>query len=235
MRKILVSSAFVSVLSSVAVAAPLNTVQYTGDAAFQAAAGAGGDKAVAEFRWGNNNPEAGVWEFAVGNPTSNATTQSQGGHKWTEGNQTWAFLLTYDGAGGLTLDFSGEQLTHAITVGGYSALALRADGRKGDPTISNLKFNDMAFGPLTADDVVSYIALTNVDVMSAWTLSGDIFFNSVNDGPDGGNNNQSRPSFQVKLADLPVSEVPLPAAVWSLLAGLAGLGFIGRRRTSAAT
>ncbi len=220
----------VAALSTAATAASLQTVQYTNDASFVSALGAGGDKAVAEFRWGNN-ANNGDWEVGVGFPTSSPGNFNQANTVWS-GNES--FKLTYDGAGGLTLDFNGTSsfLSHAVDPQGFNALAVRANGTRGDVTISNLEFNGMGFGPLVADDVISYIALTNLDLDSMWMLTGNINFNPVSDGSSA--NRGSAPGFQVKLADLPVSDVPLPAAVWSLLAALTGLGLIGRRRRATA-
>lgn len=219
MKKFAVAVLFAA-FSTGAMAAPLATTTFTGDAAFLAATE--GEKAVAEFRWGND-AASGDWEVALGFPTS-TSNQVQAQHNWSGGE---SFKLNYDGAGSLVLDFNGTSsfLTYAIDTTGFNALALRADGRRGDATISNLQFDGMGFGPLLADDVVSYILLTGVDVTGSWMLSGDInFAHSDTDQANRG----SQPSFQVKLVE--VEAIPLPAAVWSLLAALGGLGLIGRRR-----
>ena len=210
-------------LSTGALAAPLAATPYTGDAAFLAATE--GEKAVAEFRWGNDATN-GDWEVALGFPTS-TSNQVQAQNNWSGGE---TFKLNYDGAGSLVLDFKGTTSyhTYAIDSAGFNALALRADGRRGDATISNLQFNGTGFGPLLADDVVSYALLTGVDVTSPWMLSGTIDFANSDTAQA---NRGSQPSFQVKLAE--VEAIPLPAAIWSLLAALGGLGLIGRRRRAA--
>ncbi len=212
-------------------AAPLSTQTYSGDSAFLSAITPGSThNAIAEFRWGSNTL-SGDWEVALG---TNTQTSNQ-----VNKNTTWggakAFSLAYDGAGNLALDFGGTSsfLTYpgatgkpAIDPTGFNALALRTDGRKGDSSITGLTFNGMSFGPLTATDSVEYVILQGVDVASAWTLSGTISFAQQ------GDNKGSQPSFQVKLSDVP--QVPLPAAIWSLVAALSGLGVIGRTRRSAA-
>jgi hypothetical protein len=221
-------AALVAALSSGALAAPISTMTFSRDVDFNAASG--GDRTIAMFRWGDDE-NTGPWEIALGDPT-NAGARVQTNHDWSGGE---SFRLSYDGAGSLVLDFMhvtnllvypGRTGEPAIDTTGYNALALRANGRQGDVRIDNLQLNGTDFGPLVADNLFSWLVFTGLDVSAPWMLSGNIHFS------DTATNLTAAPSLQVRLAD--IEPIPLPAAIWSMLAALAGLGVIGRRRRGAA-
>ena len=210
MRRFAVAALFAA-LSTGALAAPLATVNFSGDAAFNAASD--GHKSIAVFRWGNDATD-GAWEVALGNPTSSrARVQAQ--NDWSGGE---SFKLSYDGAGSLVLDFNGTSsflaypggTKPAIDTTGFNALALRANGRRGDATIANLQFNGIDFGPLVADDVVAWLVLTGLDVATPWMLSGNIHFA---DSDSRQQNGGAAPSFQVRIA---ASTCPALACVSAL-------------------
>ena len=185
--------------------------------------------AVAEGR--NNNPNNGDWELSLGVPNSSTTSNLKAGGGTVE-NFSWA-----NGPFAFTLEYSNEDLTFTlgsetltandVDLSSAKSLVIRtASGASSTAKLTGLKFGTHSIAPISSSNgIVSYTAIGYANLANDWTLEGQadlIGFDS-----------SSRPAFQFKVTD---AVVPLPAAAWLMLSGLAGVGYTayrGRKRAAA--
>lgn len=208
---------------------------FEGDSNFN---GAGGicpsgscdSKAIAAFQAGGS-----TWEYAVGFPADGGGNVP-GQYNWA--NSPAPFTLSWTQATtSLTLSFAEGSVspvtkTVAGGLGGFQSMFIRMDGRNANDTTSasltNLTLVDSSgthnLPDLFEDDAIFYAQLGTFNLLSDWSLSGDVTL--------AGRNANAQPSVQIKLAD--VAPVPLPAAAWLLIGGLGSLFGLGRLRRRAA-
>lgn len=177
----------------------------------------------AEGRAGGNNS----WEFGLG---SNGEF-GQREYDWIDG--AVGFDLSYDATSTqLTFRSAGlTKLSTTIDLSDANSILLRvarASGADGTSVLlSDLKFSSVGLDPssvVSNDDfnLGNFLYFTDIDGMSDWSVSGTALI-------EGGG--QSKPAFQFKIGET-VAPVPLPAAVWMLLAGVGGLVAVSRRKKS---
>lgn len=209
-------------LTATSAEAAFLTETFEGDSTFTSRAG--NEYGVAEGR-----SELRNWTVGIGVPTT-VPPDEQAVYNWQEagaGGTDWE--LGYDAA---TDEFSfslagGPELkvTDVTSFGPATSLWIRADGRDGSSvSLTDLALEGHALPDLVTDGGVSYLGVSYGDLASNWTLTG----NTVMDGFIRG----STPSFQIKVSD--TSVVPLPAAAWLMISGLAGIGYTAYRGRKAA-
>lgn len=205
------------------------------DATFTAACGGadtfGCEYAVVEGRAGNRAPN-GNGERQIFDRITNGTVSGQAaaGTSFAASNP---FSIAYDGVGALSLSYlgaittlSGRDLGLPVAgdnpAGVAGALVLRVR----EASLSGLAFNGAQIddGILVAQNgsnAVSYLGVFGLDLLSSWVLTGDATLGGLNN---------SGSAFQVKVTDLALAAVPLPAPAALMLAGLAALAAAARRR-----
>lgn len=101
-------------------------------------------------------------------------------------------------------------------------------------------FNGLGDGQLTYASGGLYSPFTSATFNSANTVDGELFraiaftFNSASGNIVFRGSATFNPALTSGVSDVPTAPpVPLPAAAWLLLSGLAGLGVLGRRRKTA--
>ena len=241
MRSLLLSLAVCAATATAASA--VTTARFTGDQTFvdlcsASDAGAGGsggqacEFALGEIRAGNAGP-AGDWEVGVQNPPGAPVDVRQ--FAWGNG-QGYGFTLAYVAAGGL-LSMTVDGVTSATS--GVDLTDMRSmfvrtrssDAPEGSASLTGLTLNGFALGdnvPAAGEGIgAAYLQVFDFDFASDWTLAGVTRFAWSGDLPAG-----SRLGSQIKLTNL--APVPLPAAAWLLLGGVAALGAASRRRRAAA-
>ncbi|WP_207186636.1 VPLPA-CTERM sorting domain-containing protein [Rhodobaculum claviforme] len=208
--------------------------------------------AVGEMRTGAVGG-AQTWEVGVQNPPGSPVSTRN--YAWGNG-AAQAFVFSFSG-GTLTLAVGAAGATQVVStatgvdLGGMSSMFLRTrtaqEGFEGvklfDMTVTGAAPGGGAVGVHDLPDLTSsapgstgagYVQVSDVDWSADWTLAGSIRFSWDPDlaCPCGSNLN-----VNFKLTDLetlsggpPSSVIPLPAAGWLLLSGVAGLGWLGRRR-----
>ena len=206
------------------------TETFEGDTTFTSRSGS--EYGVAEGRNGNDGGPSGDWEVGIGVPdtqtspfpNANFNWQAAGpaGTDWelsyNDSNDEFSFSLT-DGPSLTVLDVT--------SFGPATSLWIRADGRNGTSvSLTELELEGHALPDLETNGEVSYLGVSYADLDKNWTLTGNTVMTGFNAG--------SQPSFSIKVSD--TSVVPLPAAAWLMLSGLAGVGYTayrGRKRAAA--
>jgi hypothetical protein len=234
--KTMAAAAALSVTAATAHAASVVGTAFQGDVAFNdicsatdAGAGGSGNTAcefgVGEIRFGNG-ALSGDRELGINDPTG--APDAQGQFAWASGTP-YAFSFMYDlSAGEFVLDVGGTAISAtAPSLAGANALFIRTRDRNATNFIAltNLALNGHAvpnagaLGGFSADP--EYVQVSGIDFASDWSLTGDVTFT------DDGSSRGSSPAAQFKVTN--VAPVPLPAAGWMLVAGVAGLAAMRRR------
>lgn len=184
------------------------------------------EQAVPEARAGDysaNNPQER--ELGIGRTTLN-DIQDSAGFSWN--GLSHSFGLSYDGTT-LEFDVGGTTVSWAVDLAPTRTLYIRASGfDENDTELTSMQLDGEAIGDLVGDTSADYLAVTDFDWDSDWTLTGDILLPL--DGPNG-----SRPSAQFKLTDLgdtvDTTGISEPATLAIIGAGLLGAGLLRRRRS----
>jgi hypothetical protein len=149
-------------------------------------------------------------------------------------------ITCFGGSGGcVDLDGSTNQAGYFLTSSTFNlvagqtySLSAQVSGNQRGAAADNLNFgffntSDLVLASKTIKGITSSSPFTLYSVLFTPTsnVTVEVFFNDVL-----GNNNQGPILDNVRL-----TAVPLPAAAWLMLSGLAALGAVARRRISAAT
>jgi len=207
------------------------------------------ESAVAELRSGNFSTN-GDFEAALRAPAppSGFINTDQRQIAWTSGTPV-DFSLTHDGNAVLTftvgslapmiLDMTAAAAANSAVLPFSEVRGLFIRTRSQDPTLgetallSDLELMNDDTGELVglpnnspviggSGPGAAYIEVTGFDFQAAWSLTGTSTFSFPNGT---GSVLNSRLSHQFKLTD-----IPLPASLWGLVAALALLGGMARRR-----
>ena len=217
-----------------------------GDAAFNEicaagnAAGSGNaacEFAVSEMR-GGNNALSGDFELGMQNPPKNPISYSdEANYVWNSGVEHRFSLLFVPGTLGtlsLTVGVDPQSSVSAndLDLTGMQSLFIRTrQPGNGTVTLSGMMLDGHEIGGLTptgsGSDGAGYLQISGIDWTQRWELTGTVAFGWTGDTIPG----RSNLNVGFKLTDVP--PIPLPAAAWLLLSGIAGLGLLARRRPAA--
>lgn len=173
----------------------------------------------------------------------NSPLVSTNRNNWGPSGTSYNFSLGYDGdIATLAVDGASTLMLDIDTDGVWNAVSffVRADQANqyssATTTLTITEANGMALdSPFTASGTIGsqfsgLFALDTMQVLSS--ISGFFQFDFVATGAGGSPN--SRLAVNIAGANVPVNAVPVPAALPLLLTGIAGLGFVARRRKAAA-
>ena len=238
-RTILTSTCVAVVLMASGAASASTLTATTGGAEFNDS-----QRVSTQYRNGQAGTRgAGEIYVAPDSDAGNGEPREEGQFQWSL-NQPIDFLFSYDSDGG----FGGQGLLTS-TLGGTSALY----GDVADETVSSdLTFNTLQFNvesrnngdeaisitslmingmgvdsaPFGLDNAFQAYSVTGFGTLSDFTITGSL----IRIGEVAGTQ-QSRPRVDLIAGSADVIDpIPLPAAAWMLLAGVAGLGAVARRR-----
>ena len=141
------------------------------------------------------------------------------------------FTVDYDSS---TLTFSADrkgsqlfELSEDVTFTDANSIFIRAAaGGNSSTSLTNLAFDSSGLPDVFASGASSeqYIGFSYGNLADTWSLTGTATLTGID--------SNARPSFQVKLNE---AVVPLPAAAWLMISGLAGVGYTAYRRKASAT
>jgi len=187
-------------------------------------------------------PGAQDWERGIVRP--NGTTYAQGQVDWTDAASSHQFAFGFD-AGAATHEMTGAPTsgTNPLTTSangpgaGDNAIVIRAIARnKNGETDTRADLGNLAltvngqsidltgFTSLLGDSDGNHIVIAGLDLPNGFTLSGDAVFD-IGDGQHG-----SHTAYDISVGHY----VPVPAALPLFATAIAGLGFAGWRRKTAA-
>lgn len=160
---------------------------------------------------------------------------SNGGASSTNFSGFWQddpvnFTASYDGN---SLSFTGRRagfelfnIDRAVVLTGAESIFLRAAADTNSSTsLTDLEFAGTSLPDISASGASAeqYLGFNYANLDGSWTLSGTATLEGVD--------SNARPGFQVKFTD---AVVPLPAAAWLMISGLAGVGYTAYRRKASA-
>ncbi|MFP4361180.1 MAG: VPLPA-CTERM sorting domain-containing protein [Alphaproteobacteria bacterium] len=210
-------------------------VTFDSDAEFLASPFAGGTIAEAQGIDGGTGAQAQVGVPTIAPAGSNVGSAFN--VNWQDGPVD--FTVSYDQA---NFTFRGTResdtlfdLSKEADFSGANSVFVRVAGAENSRTIlRDLAFEDadgndtgLLSGELdsgTGSNVENYIGFNYANLSDDWSLTGQAELT--------GDDFAARPGFQVKIDD---SVVPLPAAAWLMISGLAGVGYTAYRGRKAAT
>jgi hypothetical protein len=236
MRFLLIATAlFIQVQSDAAQASLLQVERFSGDATFVDRCGGsdtfGCEWLVAEGRAGNR-ASGGTWERGFFDRIDNAVVNADA-DAGSDFNAANPFTLSYDGLGTSALSFLGgplfiSSIDFGTSYGGDNptAPAQSIYLRVRDAELSGLTLTTGGSSHAIDSGLLEgigapearYLAVSGFDVAGEWILSGTALLGS-------GSNSGS--AFQLKVTDLAMNRVPLPATVWLVI--VAGSGLLCRR------
>jgi hypothetical protein len=219
-----VATAAALTLTAASAEAAFTIERFTGDDDFTSRSGT--EYAVAEGRAGNQASN-GDWEIGIGAPNTQPPDQ-QAQFDWNGDFDFDPFTLSYTATSNqLTFDVRDTSVSTSVDLSTGTNVFIRARGgaTADEPgELSDLVFNSHDLGDLKPGvDEVRYLAFAGPDLATDWSLTGNVWM------PNG---DGSSPAFQIKLTD--ASVVPLPAAAWLMISGLAGVGYTAYRGRKAA-
>lgn len=257
MHKLRIAFAVPFAASIYLVAAPADSASFT---TFSGGDGAFNDLCVAgsAIGTGNQSCEFAVGELRSGDGAGRAQTeiyiQSPPGNPVDAVNFGWGNGTVY----GFLFDYKADGQVLSLSLDGQSALTSSVSGidlsavesmfiRVREPATGTVRLTDMALNGTALPDLApvasgsgsgpGYLQVGGIDWSADWSLTGDMAFTWTTPNIPGGSNL----NVNFKLTDLVMpgdnggqpGVIPLPAAGWLLLSGLAGLGWVGRRRRAA--
>lgn len=247
LRTTFFAASMVICLGSGASAAGITLSSFVNDTAFNAICSLGTtnnqecEAAIAEFRSGGTTS----YQQSLNTPTQFGAVTAN--FQWTN-SQIESFDLSHDGNGLLSLTLAGQTIDMPNPTGSYDGLAganamfirVRNVSETDRLSLTDMVLNGMAIGDLAFGDLLGdgntvgagsagagYLRIDGFDFSQVWSLTGGVALSWAGSLPS-----QSNLNANFKIAEIPTSPIPLPAAVWLLMGGVGILGGLRRFRRS---